>query len=209
MKSPPASAEATRVSILSPGFARPGASPRSTWLSTTSRRPRCWARVTGRSSPALATRRWSSKAIRMRSGWLRASIYWVLLVLGSALLFQNHYPRFTGAPSCRFRTLTRRPPSVDSGLGFSRGACGVVVEAEWRHVGRDRRELRGQTQEYLLRRVRPCGGWQIRVPGRTCHRPRPGVPLPLPIPVLHQAAKCPRDGDSGDHALLGGGERIL
>ena len=53
----------------------------------------------------------------MRSGWLRASIYRVLLVLGSALLFQNHYPRFTGAPSCRFRTLTRRPPSVDSGLG--------------------------------------------------------------------------------------------
>ena len=43
MKSPPASAEATRVSSLSPGFARPGASPRSTWLSTTSRRPRCWA----------------------------------------------------------------------------------------------------------------------------------------------------------------------
>ena len=79
MKSPPASAEATRVSILSPVFARPGASPRSTWLSTSSRRPRCWARVTGRSSPALATRRVSSKAIRMRSGWLRDSIYWVLL----------------------------------------------------------------------------------------------------------------------------------
>ena len=73
MQSPPASAEATRVSILSPVFARPGASPRSTWLSTTSRRPRCWARVTGRSSPALATSRVSSKAIRMRSGWLRAS----------------------------------------------------------------------------------------------------------------------------------------
>ena len=115
MKSPPASAEATRVSSLSPGFARPGASPKSTWLSTTSRRPRCWARVTGSSSPALATRRWSSNAIWMRSGWLHGSIYWVLLVLGSALLFQNHYPRFTGAPSCRFRTLTRRPPSVDSG----------------------------------------------------------------------------------------------
>ena len=30
-------------------------------------------------------------------------------------LFQNHYPRCTGAPSYRFRTLTRRPPSVDSG----------------------------------------------------------------------------------------------
>ena len=56
-------ADATRVSILSPAFARPGASARSTWLSTSSRRPKCWARVTGRSSPALATRRWSSKAI--------------------------------------------------------------------------------------------------------------------------------------------------
>ena len=29
--------------------------------------------------PALATRRWSSKAIWMRSGWLRGSIYRVLL----------------------------------------------------------------------------------------------------------------------------------
>ena len=87
-------------------------------LSTTSRRPRCWARVTGRSSPALATRLGSSNAIWMRSGWLRGSIYWVLLVLGSALLFQNHYPRFTGAPSGHFRTLPRRPPSVDSGLSI-------------------------------------------------------------------------------------------
>ena len=64
----------------------------------------------------MATRRGSSNAIWMRSGWLRGSIYWVLLVLGSALLFQNHYPRFTGAPSGHFRTLPRRPPSVDSGL---------------------------------------------------------------------------------------------
>ena len=46
----------------------------------------------------MATRRGASNAIWMRSGWLRGSIYWVLLVLGSALLFQNHYPRFTGAP---------------------------------------------------------------------------------------------------------------
>ena len=53
MQPPPASADATRVSILSPVFARPGAAPRSTWLSTSSRRPRCWARVTGRSSPAI------------------------------------------------------------------------------------------------------------------------------------------------------------
>ena len=37
---------------------------------------------------------------------------------GVGFLFQNHYHRSTGAPSCRFRTLTRRPPSVDSGLGI-------------------------------------------------------------------------------------------
>ena len=29
---------------------------------------------------------------------------------------KNHYPRSAGAPSCRFRILTRRSPSVDSGL---------------------------------------------------------------------------------------------
>ena len=63
----------------------------------------------------MATRRRSSKVIWIRSGWLRHSIYWVLLFWGRFLL-QNHYPRSTGAPSCRFRTLTRRPPSVDSGL---------------------------------------------------------------------------------------------
>ena len=34
---------------------------------------------------------------------------------GTGFLFQNHYPRCAGAPSCRFRTPTRRPPSVDSG----------------------------------------------------------------------------------------------
>ena len=34
---------------------------------------------------------------------------------GVGFLFQNHYPRSTGAPSYRFRTLTRRPPSVNSG----------------------------------------------------------------------------------------------
>ena len=34
---------------------------------------------------------------------------------GVGFLLQNHYPRSTGAPSCRFRALTRRPPSVDWG----------------------------------------------------------------------------------------------
>ena len=75
----PASADATRVITLSPVFARPGALPRSRRCWTSSGRPRRRARVAGRISPALATRRVSSKAIRMRSGWLRDSICWVLL----------------------------------------------------------------------------------------------------------------------------------
>ena len=33
----------------------------------------------GKDSPALLTRRWSAKAMWMPSGWLRGSIYWVLL----------------------------------------------------------------------------------------------------------------------------------
>ena len=41
---------------------------------------------------------------------------------GTVLLLQNHYPRFRGAPSGHFRMLTKRPPSVDSGLVAA--ACG-------------------------------------------------------------------------------------
>ena len=40
---------------------------------------------------------------------------------GTVLLLQNHYPRFRGAPSGHFRMLTKRPPSVDSGLGIAGG----------------------------------------------------------------------------------------
>ena len=40
----------------------------------------------------------------------------MLLVLGSALLFQNHYPRFTGAPSGHFRTLSPTPTFGGFGL---------------------------------------------------------------------------------------------
>ena len=62
MQSPPASADATSVKILSPVLARPGASPRSRRSCTSWERPRCRAKVAGMSRPALATRRWSSKA---------------------------------------------------------------------------------------------------------------------------------------------------
>ena len=58
-----------QVIILSPVLARPGARPRSKCRSTS------WGctNVAGRISPALLTRRWSSKAMRMRSGWWRGT----------------------------------------------------------------------------------------------------------------------------------------
>ena len=104
MQSPPASADATRVSILSPALARPAASPRSTWRSTSSPRPRWWARVMGKSSPALATRRGSSKATWMRSGRSSGSIFSVLLVSGRFSVSKTIIPDAQGhflAPSAR------------------------------------------------------------------------------------------------------------
>ena len=96
--------------------------PRSeTWLSTTFTQAQV-PRVTGRSSPALATR-WSSKAIRA-VGMVACSNR-VLLVLGSALLFQNHYPRFTGAPSKPLQD-TDSTPSF-GGFGLSPRARPAIV----------------------------------------------------------------------------------
>ena len=68
MQSPPASAEATLI-ILSPVRSpAPGHRPGPGF--------RCRARVAGRSSPALATRRWSSpKRMRIRSGWSLGSVF--------------------------------------------------------------------------------------------------------------------------------------
>ncbi|HEU5004154.1 MAG TPA: hypothetical protein VFW71_15435 [Actinomycetota bacterium] len=62
IESPPASIECTRVSTLRPGRAAPGRSPSSTVACTSSSMPRCWAKVAGRTSPALATA-WSSSKI--------------------------------------------------------------------------------------------------------------------------------------------------
>ena len=114
MQSPPASAEATRVSILSPVFARLGTSPRSTWLPASSRRPRCWARVTRRISPALATRRWSSKAIRMRSGSLSGSVYRMLLLRGLFTVVTTIIPD-AGSTFSPLQYTATLIPSVDWG----------------------------------------------------------------------------------------------
>ena len=95
-------------------FARPGASPRSTWLSTSSRRPRCWAMVTGRSSPALATRRWSSKTMRIRSGLFCGSIYWAILV-PRRFSVPKPLSQIHKSTLWLLQGLSPGPPSVDSG----------------------------------------------------------------------------------------------
>src|SRR6266542_3172896 len=66
--SPPANAEWTRVMALSPMLAAPGASPRSTWVSNSSRSRSPSARVAARIRPASATAWSSSKVTAIASG---------------------------------------------------------------------------------------------------------------------------------------------
>ena len=141
MQSPPASADATRVTILSPVLARPGALPRSRRCWTSWGRPRCWANVAGRSSPALATRRWSSKAMWMRSGCFSGSVYWVLLVWGCFSVSKTIIP---DAQEHFLTHSTRHHTYLVGGLGLRRqsvlgcrncgGLSGPPVPARWRTV---------------------------------------------------------------------------
>ena len=117
MQSPPASAEATRVSSLSPAFARPGAAPRSRWASVSSRRPSRSASVAGSSRPAWSTRRSSSKAIRSRSGVLGVSIEGVLPVSGAGFV-QNPLSQIQRSTPSQLLT---HSPSVDRGLALRGG----------------------------------------------------------------------------------------
>ena len=74
----------------------------------------------GRSRPALATKRWSSKVIWIRSGWLRGSIYWVLLFRG----------RFSVAkPLSRIQRSTFLPLQ-DANLTPSLGGFGLSLDPD-------------------------------------------------------------------------------
>ena len=126
MQSPPASADATSVIILSPVLARPGARPRSKYRSTSWGRPRCKANVAGRISPALLTRRWSSKAMRMRSGWWRGSIYWVLLVSGWFSISKTIIP---DAQEHFLTHSTRRDTHLFGGFGLTLNATTLQSQA--------------------------------------------------------------------------------
>ena len=103
---PAASALGCVVTILSPVLTRPGASPRSRRCRTSWGRPRWRAKVAGRISPALLTKRWSSKAMWMPS-WNGVVASCVVASIGcswSGVVFclENHYPRCTGALSYLF-----------------------------------------------------------------------------------------------------------
>ena len=118
--SPPASAEATSVSILSPVFAVPALLDRGQGDGRrVPARPRCPARVAGRSRPALATRRWSCKEDADTVGQ-----FWSQHLLGAALfpgwfLFQNHYPRFSRSTRWLLQGLSQRPSFGGLGLAMT------------------------------------------------------------------------------------------
>ena len=98
--------------------------PRSRRCWTSSRRPRCWARVTGRISPALATRRWSSKEIWIRSGWSSGSIFWVLLVWGGVCVSETIIPEaqehFFNPSAPRHSSFRWIGANAGSGVGIPR-----------------------------------------------------------------------------------------
>ena len=71
--------EATGIISLSPAWARAGAGPRSGRWSTRWRKAQVPGQGGRQDKPALAARRWPSKAMRIRSGWLRDRICRVLL----------------------------------------------------------------------------------------------------------------------------------
>ena len=164
MQSPPASADATSVIILSLVFARPGASPRSRRCRTSSGRPRCRARVAGRSSPALATKRRSSKVIWIRSGWLRGSIYWVLLFRGRFFatkpLSQKHRSTFLPPQDAN-------PTPSFGGFGLRLRAHLCLSRAEDAPAGRLYKSIRSQQG------VAARGGGKDAPLGRPC----PNAPL--------------------------------
>ena len=74
------------------------------------------------------------------------------------MLLQNHYPRFRGAPFGHFRTLTRRPPSVDSGLEtHDEEADGRIAEQEARIAAETRAEAEREARMTAEARIQELG----------------------------------------------------
>ena len=116
MQSPPAKAEATRVISLSPVFARPTAPPRSRCFRRSWGRPQAQGEGGGKEQPGIG-----HQAVVVKEDGGYGRVCSVAASIGCSLfpggfLFQNHYPRFTGAPSSFFKGCPQDRPSVDSGL---------------------------------------------------------------------------------------------
>ena len=92
--------------------------------------------------------------------------------------------------------------------GMATAGTAVASSQAWRPVNQV--PPTGGSQRYSL-----CAAHRMRL----ADAPPRSAPMADHVPLLpHLAAgwgpgsgsmQCPRDGDSGDHALLGGGERIL
>ena len=65
--------------------------------------------------PSTVDQAWSSKALRIRSGWLRGSIYWVLLVWGR---FRGSKTIIPEAPTHFLTPSARRDKHLFGGLGL-------------------------------------------------------------------------------------------
>ena len=86
---------------MSPVLARPGA----TGQVMVDEFPQ--AQVMGDGSPALAKAVVVEAETRMRSGWLRGSIYWVLIVLGSVCCYKSIIPDSWGHPLASSRAVPK------------------------------------------------------------------------------------------------------
>ena len=96
----------------------------------------------------MATKRWSSKAIWMRSGSLRGSIFWVLLLRGWFAVTTTIIPDAgsTFSPLQHTATLIS---SVDWGLGWMLAEaiqpCGGNLETTTRAVPGEHRQVRRES----------------------------------------------------------------
>ena len=125
MQSPPAKAEATSVSILSPVFARPGAPPSQGDGRRVPAGPgagRGWQK----GGPALATRRWSSKTIGCgRDCSVAASIGCSLPGSQRSAFFNEAVPRIRAKPPDTRPGQSRNQPRksfTTSGVGGNEGS---------------------------------------------------------------------------------------
>jgi len=133
MQSPPAKADAVRVSSLSPSLARPGASPRSTWVVHQLAQSQMVGQSDQQDQPGIGHQAAIVEAILMRSGCCVGSILLGAPCSRVVLCFKNYCPRSREhllIPSAR------RHPNPFGGLGFNPNctSIGIAGKRGPRHI---------------------------------------------------------------------------